>query len=1217
MRPGPIFATCLALLALTWAFTFERVAYQGADQIQDVVRRNENLALAYEQHTERTLQAIDQAVRYIRFEYENHAGRTALGTMLQQAALDPTLIRYARIIDAQGIVVVSSIAGDAPLDASDRDYFQHHRNSGADNLRIGVPIPSRTDGRPVLHATRRISGPGGAFRGIALVAIDPEQLASFEQLIDLGANGVIQLVGLDGMARVRRHGAAISFGDDMRTSQLVKLAQGSAAGSFVSRGSADGTERLVSYRRLKAYDFIVSLGTSRQESLAGHARRASQLYAAAFAASALIALFGAALLIAARRSARAELARRNEEALAQVEHGITRCLAQARGESDGLQRVLAELCKAKGWQAARYFGLDEQAGVLRCREFWSQPGADYEEFNATSKTLAFVRGVGIGGLVWQSREPLWVPDVRNDARIVNKALARSGIRSAFVFPVLGAGGVVGIVATFSRDVRPPDDRLLRAASVIGSQVEQFLVRNKAQDALAESEARFRQTFELAASGMAHIGLDGRLLRTNRRLCQMLGYTPEELVDRPVRELSHAEDTDATDLARQRVREGSAPSASFEKRYLRKDKSAVWMHVTIALARSAAGAPLYEIAVLEDISERKRQEARIARLSRMHRMLSAVNAITVRVRERDELLAEACRIAVEQGGFVAAWVGSIDDTGKRLVPLASAGAPLGRSGNAPYVPAGATGLALRERRLVYENDITGTPADGLVRERAIAAGARAVVALPLGDEGAMRGFFTLFAPERGFFDEEELRTLREFAGDVAFALDYLEKAERANYLAYYDALTGLPNAAFFYERLTEMLARARRGKLSRALMLVDIERFRAVNASLGRQAGDALLRQVAERLRQGVRGSDLVARAGPDLFAVVVEEEGGEALAAGGRVRGLFHEPFRIGADSLTVGARIGAAIFPADGTDAETLHRNAEAALRQAKRAGEKIAFYAPEMNARAAHSLALENRLRTALREEQFVLHYQPKVDAWTCAIVGLEALIRWQDPERGLVPPGEFIPLMEETGLIVEAGYWAQKRAVADICGWRALGLNVPRVAVNISAIQLRDKGFSGKVAEALAGFGSGPVALDLEITESSIVRDMGHTVEVLRELRAAGVETHIDDFGTGYCSLGYLAKLPVTKLKIDRSFVSDMGRSEHAATLVTSIISLARNLGLKTVAEGVEKEDEARTLARLGCDELQGYLFSRPLAAQGVEALLRGAAQAPQLHIAVAAA
>jgi EAL domain-containing protein (putative c-di-GMP-specific phosphodiesterase class I) len=303
---------------------------------------------------------------------------------------------------------------------------------------------------------------------------------------------------------------------------------------------------------------------------------------------------------------------------------------------------------------------------------------------------------------------------------------------------------------------------------------------------------------------------------------------------------------------------------------------------------------------------------------------------------------------------------------------------------------------------------------------------------------------------------------------------------------------------------------------------------------------------------------------------------------------------------LRVSTKAGIALFPNDAADAETLLRNAEAALRKAKASGERHLFYTQQMTQRVAEKLTLENKLRQALEKSEFVLHYQPKINLETRAIVGVEALIRWQSPELGLVPPMKFIPLLEETGLILEVGSWALNRAALDHRGWAEKRLKAPRVAVNVSPIQLRQRNFVALLEQAIME-GIAPVGVDLEITESVIMEDIEATIEKLKNARDLGMNIAIDDFGTGYSSLAYLAKLPVGFLKIDRSFIITMLKDVNTMTLVSTIISLAHSLKLKVVAEGVESEDQAHMLRLLRCDEMQGYLFSKPLPYEGLISLL----------------
>jgi EAL domain-containing protein (putative c-di-GMP-specific phosphodiesterase class I) len=323
------------------------------------------------------------------------------------------------------------------------------------------------------------------------------------------------------------------------------------------------------------------------------------------------------------------------------------------------------------------------------------------------------------------------------------------------------------------------------------------------------------------------------------------------------------------------------------------------------------------------------------------------------------------------------------------------------------------------------------------------------------------------------------------------------------------------------------------------------------------------------------------------------------------LRAFLEHPFHLDEAVFRVTAKAGVAVYPGDGADAETLFRNAEAALKRAKASGQRYLFHTQKMTEAVAGKLTLENQLRQAADKGEFVLHYQPKVNLASGRITGAEALIRWNDPRTGLVPPGRFIPVLEETGLIHEVGRWALKQAIADYLRWKAAGLPAARIAVNVSALQLRHRGFIGEIEELVAVDPQAASGLELELTESLIMEDVKHSIASLQAIRELGVKVAIDDFGTGFSSLSYLARLPVDTLKIDRSFVVDMTTGPQGLALVSTIINLAHSLKLNVVAEGVETEEESRLLALLGCDEMQGFLFCKPVPGEAFEARFADAA------------
>ena len=606
-----------------------------------------------------------------------------------------------------------------------------------------------------------------------------------------------------------------------------------------------------------------------------------------------------------------------------------------------------------------------------------------------------------------------------------------------------------------------------------------------------------------------------------------------------------------------------------------------------------------------VAERTRQ---LERLSRVRAVLSGINAAIVRIRERDELFREACRIAVSEGRFILARVLELDSNGRARIAATSGSDSRQFQGvvdeynSDPEHSQSLIALALRGGEPQISNDVAN---DARIPGRAALTkdGNYSLALLPMVVEKRVAGVIILRAREAGMFDEGELRLLLELVANLSFALELMDKQKKVDYLAYYDPLTGLANRSLFHERLTQYVHAGKKSQGKLALALMDVERFKMINDSLGRQAGDEFLKQLAGRLARALGAAD-IARIGGDHFAIVVPEIKGRSEIGRNleRIwRECFTQPFRVNNTELRVSAKAGIALFPSDGDNTDMLYAHAEAALKKAQETGERLQFHSREMTERVAGQLAFENQLRQALEKEEFVLHYQPKVDLETSSIVGVEALIRWQSPELGLVPPMKFIPLMEETGLILPVGSWALKRASLDHRSWVNQGLKAPRVAVNVSPIQLRQRDFVGTVEQAIIE-GVTPTGIDLEITESLIMEDVQGSIEKLKAVRGLGVRIAIDDFGTGYSSLAYLAKLPVQTLKIDRSFIVTMLNDPDTMTLVQTIISLAHSLRLNVVAEGVDREEQAKMLRLLRCDEMQGYLFSKPVPFEQMTALLK---------------
>ncbi|MEW6036637.1 MAG: EAL domain-containing protein [Pseudomonadota bacterium] len=424
-----------------------------------------------------------------------------------------------------------------------------------------------------------------------------------------------------------------------------------------------------------------------------------------------------------------------------------------------------------------------------------------------------------------------------------------------------------------------------------------------------------------------------------------------------------------------------------------------------------------------------------------------------------------------------------------------------------------------------------------------------------------------------------------------------KQNHLYYLAHYDQLTGLPNRLLLNDRLKRACLRGQRGGYRVALLFIDLDRFKLVNDTLGHVAGDQLLQGVAGRFAACVRKVDTVARLGGDEFTVLLEPVQGqdEALAVASKLVQSLERPFQIQSQQITAAASIGVVLFPEHDTTAEGLMRKADAAMYHAKREGRnRLALFTEEMNSTVVERVTLESRLNTALEKGEFDCHFQPQMATADNRVVGAEALLRWINPELGVVPPLKFIPVAEETGLILPLGLWALEAACAQQVRWLSQGLPSLRVAVNISALQFRNRDFCDQVRAIVQRTGIRPEHLELELTESAVMADAENSVGILRELRDSGIRLAIDDFGTGYSSLSYLKDFPLDRLKIDRSFVSGIDRIPANAIIVKAIVALGRSLGLDVIAEGVETPEELECVKRCGCSEYQGYRVSEPLAA-----------------------
>lgn len=675
-------------------------------------------------------------------------------------------------------------------------------------------------------------------------------------------------------------------------------------------------------------------------------------------------------------------------------------------------------------------------------------------------------------------------------------------------------------------------------------------RALAQQALAESDAHFCAIFLRAGIGIATVGADGRLITANPALLRMLGYTQQELVSMTFAEFTHPDDVDRDLQLYQELLDEKRETYQMEKRYQCKDGSIRWGHLTVSLIHRESDDDHYAIKMIEDITERKTQEDQL-------QLMAKVIENTI----------EGVTITDAQGTIISVNAAFTTVTGY------SAEEVMGQN-----------------PRILKSDQHSGS------------------FYADMWDSLLTHGFWQGEIWNRrksgsAYPEWLTISAIRDANGQathyVAVFHDITEtkqNEEQIKYQAYHDALTGLPNRQLFRDRLENALAHARRSHHALAVIFLDLDRFKVINDTLGHVTGDRLLQEAGKRLTACVRMDDTVARQGGDEFILLLSEinDPKDVTKIAWKITNAFRQPFFIDSREMFITPSMGISIFPGDGDDVDTLIKNADTALYRAKEQGRNnYQLYAPDMNAQALMRLEMESALRRALERNEFLLYFQPRVDLNTGKVTSAEALVRWQRPQFGLVAPGDFIPLAEETGLIVQIGEWVLRTACRQNQQWIAAGYAPIRVAVNLSARQFLQDTLVQMVKSTLRATRLDPHLLELEITETVAMQHTEHSLPMLQELHTLGIHLSIDDFGTGYSSLGYLKKFPVDALKIDQSFVRDIPQDQDDAAIATAVIGIAHTLNLRVIAEGVEEQAQLDFMRTQHCDEVQGFIFGQPVA------------------------
>ncbi len=750
--------------------------------------------------------------------------------------------------------------------------------------------------------------------------------------------------------------------------------------------------------------------------------------------------------------------------------------------------------------------------------------------------------------------PVVFDDIDNETRFKCSHLRDyHGVRGGAGVVIPSASGIFGVLLAYSSRQRTFADYeiafLKSAASLLGEAVE----RSHTEAARRKSESRLKQLIASTLDAVFSVDRAGIVIEWNPQAEATFGLRARDVVGQPVPP-KIAELFDAargSTLTKRRI-ETTARRADGEE-----------FPIELTVEPVGSGIDQTFTAFLRDISERKRSQAELEKREQRFRALVEKSWSGVALLGRD--------LAFHYSG------------------------------------------ASTERLLGYgEDDLLGTSFLSYVHPR---------------ERETMREMLGSLASGVSQESQSELRFrhrngmwiwLEAFAQNMlhdpsvgAIVLNYRDVTQRKatekqlEYQAYYDALTGLPNRLLFRDRVIYAIAQARRNRRGVAVLYLDLDHFKLVNDSLGHSLGDALLSEVAARLQGCVRASDTISRLGGDEFTILlIDTSSSEAIAGVARkiLQALAH-PFRVEGHELFVTASIGISIFPSDGDEVETLLKSADSAMYRAKELGRNQAqMFTASMNERYGRRLALEQSLHHALEHDELVLHYQPIFDRNRKKIVSLEALVRWNHPTRGLIPPGDFIGLAEETGLIVPIGEWVLRRVCHDMRGWRHAGLPPMRVGVNISAPQFQQLSFARVVDGIMREYSCDPTCIEFEITETVAVQNIETTMNAMRELKEIGIRIAIDDFGTGQSSLVYLKRFPIDTVKIDRAFVRDVTTDESAAAIVSYVINLAHTLRLAVVAEGVETEEQWSFLKLNACDHMQGFLFCHPLPVDEAEVFVR---------------
>jgi diguanylate cyclase (GGDEF)-like protein/PAS domain S-box-containing protein len=1109
-----------------------------------------NLALALEQQIESFFDKVDLVLHTVVDETEHELaaggidGRKLNGFMARQSSLLPELV-YLRMVNAQGDIVLGmGISAGSVKNVSDRDYFVRLRNDPRAGLVISPPLVSRVSGQMIIVLVRRVNHPDGSFAGAVIGAIPVEKLRKFIMTLDVGRHGAISLRdgGLGIIVRQPepgRTGSAVGRKEISREFRKM-LTTGLMSGTFKAAAPVDGIERTYTFRRFPHYPLYVNVGLATRDYLMKWREEVMKMSAAV-----LLFLLTSLLL----------------------------CILH---------------CKYRNREKAAFDALVRQETKFRTVadhthdwEFWVGPDGDVVYTSPSCERLT-----GYDAAAFYSDPGLMARIVHPDDRELYDGAEQEGP------PAENSGSLVfrinrpdGSVRWLERVNRPIIDSEGRFLGIRGS-CRDISKRKRAEQRLAELNSCFLSFGadtgknidrlvalcgeQMGAACAVYSREDGEFLRavsTWNTPPDFDGETPGP--GRICYDVFHASGNDVTVL-RDLQTSGYAVTDPKVSRY----GITTYMGRTVSFCGMDTGllCTVYQDGRVPGEEDKELlgiiasaigvEEERMRALQALQESEATLRSITGSTRD--------AIIMIDGLGRVSFW----NDTALRTFGWTETEA-LGRDLHELVIPERYRESYLRG---IVPFSFTGT-------------------GKAIGKTLELHGtrYDGTEIPVELSLSAVRLKGQWHAVGILRDISERKRAEAEIERMAYHDALTGLPNRLLLDDRLRQSIAHAARTGHMTAVLFLDLDNFKSINDSLGHPVGDRLLKKVVKRLNDRLRNSDTVARMGGDEFIVVLSEVfvPEDAAHAARYLLDGFSEPFELDEQDIYTSASIGISLFPVDGTDTATLLKNADMAMYQAKKHGRNsFHFYTDEINRRAEERLLIENELRHAVVREEFVLHYQPWLDLKTGYIGGLEALIRWDHPQHGLIPPNRFITIAEETGLIIPIGDWVLKTACAFLDELQRAGFGGLTMCINVSGRQLRNPNLIGLLGLVLAEAGFEPSQLELELTESSVMENVEESRRHMDAFKMLGVRLALDDFGTGYSSLSYLKRFPLDRLKIDRSFVRDCPASDDDVAIARAVIALARSLNLQVTAEGVETLDQADFFSREKCDVIQGNLIGRPV-------------------------